>query len=84
MFQAKIKPRHVSFSSIMPACAHLTTLHLGKQLHGYIVGGGFDDNALIASSLVDMYAKCGNIRIARWIFNKMEQHDMVSWTAIIM
>ncbi len=84
MLKAKIKPMHVSFSSIMPACAHLTTLHLGKQLHGYIIRGGFNDNVFIASSLVDMYAKCGNIRIARWIFDKMEQHDMVSWTAIIM
>ncbi|XP_041007823.1 putative pentatricopeptide repeat-containing protein At3g23330 [Juglans microcarpa x Juglans regia] len=84
MLKAKIKPMHVSFSSIMPACAHLTTLHLGKQLHGYIIRCGFDDNVFIASSLVDMYAKCGNIRIARWIFDKMELHDMVSWTAMIM
>ncbi|KAG2727880.1 hypothetical protein I3760_01G180100 [Carya illinoinensis] len=84
MLEAKIKPMHVSFSSIMPACAHLTTLHLGKQLHGYIIRCGFDDNVFIASSLVDMYAKCGNIRIARWIFDKMELHDMVSWTAMIM
>ncbi|GLU08186.1 hypothetical protein SLE2022_251100 [Rubroshorea leprosula] len=84
MLKAKIKPVSVSFSSVMPACAHLTTLHLGKQLHGYIIRGGFDDNVFIASSLVDMYSKCGNIRIARWIFYHMQQHDMVSWTAIIM
>ncbi|KAK1591148.1 hypothetical protein Q3G72_003039 [Acer saccharum] len=84
MLLAKIKPRHVSFSSIMPACAHMTTLHLGKQLHGYIIRNGYDDNVFIASSLVDMYAKCGNIRLARCIFDKMELHDMVSWTSIIM
>ncbi|KAJ7942859.1 Pentatricopeptide repeat-containing protein [Quillaja saponaria] len=84
MLMANNKPMHVSFSSIMPACAYLTTLHLGKQLHGYIIRVGFDDNVFIASSLVDMYAKCGNIKIARYIFNKIELHDMVSWTAIIM
>ncbi|KAF3456762.1 hypothetical protein FNV43_RR01416 [Rhamnella rubrinervis] len=84
MLMAKVKPKHVTFSSIMPACAHLTTLHLGRQLHGYIIRGGFDDNVYIASSLVDMYAKCGNVRIAKWIFDKIEQPDMVSWTAIIM
>ncbi|KAL5784620.1 hypothetical protein ACOSQ2_007012 [Xanthoceras sorbifolium] len=84
MLLAKIKPRHVSFSSIMPACAHMTTLHLGKQLHGCIIRNGYDDNVFIASSLVDMYAKCGNIRLARCIFDKMELQDMVSWTAIIM
>ncbi|TYH35550.1 hypothetical protein ES332_D13G200600v1 [Gossypium tomentosum] len=84
MLTAEVKPRDVTFSSIMPACAYLTTLHLGKQLHGYIIRGGFNDNMFIASSLVDMYAKCGNIKAARWIFNQMEHHDMVSWTAIIM
>ncbi|XP_024026813.1 putative pentatricopeptide repeat-containing protein At3g23330 isoform X2 [Morus notabilis] len=84
MLVAKIKPMQVTFSSIMPACAHLTTLHLGKQLHGYIIRSRFDDNVYIASSLVDMYSKCGNIRIARWIFDRIETHDIVSWTAIIM
>ncbi|KAL6185123.1 hypothetical protein ACLB2K_041258 [Fragaria x ananassa] len=84
MLRAKTKPTDVSFSSIIPACAHLTTLHLGKQLHGYIIRGGFEDNIYVTSSLVDMYAKCGNIKMARWIFDKMEHHDMVSWTAMTM
>ncbi|XP_026386923.1 putative pentatricopeptide repeat-containing protein At3g23330 [Papaver somniferum] len=84
MLTAKVKPSSLTFSSIMPACAHLTTLHLGKQLHGYITRNGFDKNVFIASALVDMYAKCGNIRIARSIFDKMDSPDMVSWTAMIM
>lgn len=84
MLMAKIKPNSYSFSSIMPACAHLTTLHLGKQLHGYIIRNGFDGNVFIASSLIDMYAKCGNIRTAKQIFDRMRLRDMVSWTAMIM
>ncbi|KAL2469685.1 putative Pentatricopeptide repeat-containing protein [Abeliophyllum distichum] len=84
MLMAGIEPVGVSFSSIMPACAHLTTLHLGKQLHGCIMRLGFDDNMYVASSLMDMYAKCGNIRIARWLFDKMETQDAISWTAMIM
>ncbi|KAH6834651.1 Tetratricopeptide repeat superfamily protein [Perilla frutescens var. hirtella] len=84
MLKADVEPVAFSFSSIMPACANLTTLCLGKQLHGYILRRGFDDNIFVASSLMDMYAKCGNIRIARWIFDKMEFQDTVSWTSIIM
>ncbi|KAL8100098.1 hypothetical protein AgCh_032382 [Apium graveolens] len=84
MVKAGIKPVEVSFSSIIPACAHLTTLLLGRQLHGYILRGGFDKNVFIASSLVDMYAKCGNIRIAKFIFDDIEKPDMVTWTAMIM
>ncbi|KAF7808583.1 putative pentatricopeptide repeat-containing protein [Senna tora] len=84
MLKEKVKPMPVSFSSVIPACAYLTTLNFGKQLHGYIMRIGFDDNKFIASSLVDMYAKCGNIKTARHIFEKIDMHDMVSYTAIIM
>ncbi|XP_027344081.1 putative pentatricopeptide repeat-containing protein At3g23330 [Abrus precatorius] len=84
MLKERVKPVDVSFASVIPACAHLTALNLGKQLHGCIIRLGFDDNKFIASSLVDMYAKCGNIKMARCIFDRIEMRDMVSWTAIIM
>ncbi|KAL8491055.1 hypothetical protein ACS0TY_022900 [Phlomoides rotata] len=84
MLMANIEPVAVSFSSIMPACAHLTTLCLGKQLHACIIRRSFDDNVFVSSSLMDMYAKCGNIRIARWIFDNIKVKDTVSWTAMIM
>ncbi|KAI4369707.1 hypothetical protein MLD38_018121 [Melastoma candidum] len=84
MVKDNLKPGPLSFSSIIPACSHLTSLIFGKQLHGYIVRTGLRDNVFIASSLVDMYAKCGKIEIAKSIFSNMKQHDLVSWTAIIM
>uniref|UniRef100_A0A1D1YRQ9 Putative pentatricopeptide repeat-containing protein At3g23330 n=1 Tax=Anthurium amnicola TaxID=1678845 RepID=A0A1D1YRQ9_9ARAE len=84
MLSAKMEPKPVTFSSLMPACAHLTTLHLGKEIHGFVMRCGFEDNVFVASSLLDMYAKCGNIRIARRIFDGMNSPDMVSWTAMIM
>lgn len=84
MVSAKVRPGAVAFSSVIPACAHLATLHLGKQLHGYVLRGGFGRNIFIASALVDMYSKCGNIQAARKIFDRMNLHDEVSWTAIIM
>ncbi|KAK4482466.1 hypothetical protein RD792_009623 [Penstemon davidsonii] len=84
MLMANIEPVAVSFSSIIPACAHLTTVRLGKQIHGYIIRLGFYVNVYVASSLLDMYAKCGNIRIANSIFEKMETQDTISWTAMIM
>jgi len=84
MLKENVRPMAVSFSSVIPACAHLTALNLGRQLHGCIVRLGFDDNEFIASSLVDMYAKCGNIKMARYVFDGIEKRDMVAWTAIIM
>ncbi|KAK7398851.1 hypothetical protein VNO78_10024 [Psophocarpus tetragonolobus] len=86
MLKENVMPMHVSFSSVIPACAHLTAFNLGRQLHAYIIRLGFDHNKFIASSLLDMYAKCGHIKMASYIFNAINIHDrdMVSWTAIIM
>ncbi|PKU85011.1 putative pentatricopeptide repeat-containing protein At3g23330 [Dendrobium catenatum] len=84
MLAVKLKPMAVTFSCLMPACAHRTTLHLGKQLHSYVIRGGFDGNVFVQSALVDMYAKCGNICVARRIFDAMPSVDMVAWTAMIM
>ncbi|KAL6903498.1 hypothetical protein ACP4OV_004311 [Aristida adscensionis] len=84
MLQSGVKPVPVTFSSLIPACGNLASLRLGKQLHGYVVRGGFEDNVFISSSLIDMYCKCGNIRIARRIFDGMHSRDIVSWTAMIM
>ncbi|PWA73938.1 tetratricopeptide repeat (TPR)-like superfamily protein [Artemisia annua] len=69
---------------IIPACAHFMTLPIGQQLHGYMIRSHFDDNMFIGSSLVNMYAKCGNIKLAKLIFDSMKQQDLVSWTAMIM
>ncbi|CAI9277637.1 unnamed protein product [Lactuca saligna] len=84
MLTSNIKPVPISISSITPACAHLTTLPLGQQLHGYIIRNHFDKNIFISSSLVHMYAKCGNIKLAKKIFYQMNHHDLVSWTSMIM
>ncbi|KAH7847921.1 hypothetical protein Vadar_031651 [Vaccinium darrowii] len=45
---------------------------------------GFDSDAMVWSSLCDMYAKCGNIDEARYIFDRtVDNRDVVSWTAMI-
>ncbi|TVU15242.1 hypothetical protein EJB05_38752, partial [Eragrostis curvula] len=84
MLLSGVKPMPVTFSSLIPACGNLASLHLGKQLHAYVIRGGLEDNMFISSSLIDMYCKCGNVSIARRIFDGMKSPDLVSWTAMIM
>jgi pentatricopeptide repeat protein len=38
---------------------------------------------LCGTALIDMYAKCGSIEIARQLFDKMPKRDVVSWSAMI-
>eukprot|EP01018_Ginkgo_biloba_P023741 Gb_23967 [translate_table: standard] len=80
---AGMKPDSVSFASVLSACAHLTDLQHGKEIHDYLIRNGFDSDIFVGSSLIDMYAKCGSVDIAFQLFDKMSQRNVVSWNAMI-
>ncbi|WOL05981.1 pentatricopeptide repeat-containing protein [Canna indica] len=68
---------------IIPACSHLSALQHGKCSHGFITTHGFTLDSSICNALIDMYAKCGRIDIARKVFDTMPKQDVVSWNTII-
>ncbi|KAB1227147.1 hypothetical protein CJ030_MR1G027734 [Morella rubra] len=43
----------------------------------------FDFNVILATAIIDMYAKCGSLRYARNLFNKMPQKNLVAWNSMI-
>ncbi|GFS29983.1 pentatricopeptide repeat (PPR) superfamily protein [Actinidia rufa] len=71
------------FLVLFAASAAVGSLHLGKEIYGHVMRTGLDSDAVVWSSLCDMYAKCGSIDEARHIFDKTLDRDVVSWTAMI-
>ncbi|KAK4852494.1 hypothetical protein QYF36_024644 [Acer negundo] len=69
-------PNSFTFSSIIAACANLAVLRCGQQVHGGIVHKGLDRDLALANSLIDMYAKCGNISDSQKIFSDMLHRDL--------
>ncbi|XP_010250014.1 PREDICTED: pentatricopeptide repeat-containing protein At1g08070, chloroplastic-like [Nelumbo nucifera] len=84
MQQSNEEPNDVTFLSILPACAHLGALDLGKWIHAYI-DRNFSNlsNDALSTSLIDMYAKCGNIDAAKQVFDAMRPKTLASWNAMI-
>eukprot|EP01018_Ginkgo_biloba_P004457 Gb_36628 [translate_table: standard] len=80
---AGVKPDVKTFASVLPACANLAALKQGMEMHADIIKYGFQSDVFAESALVDMYAKCGDIKMARYVFDKMHERNSVSWTAII-
>ncbi|XP_023755719.1 pentatricopeptide repeat-containing protein At3g21470 [Lactuca sativa] len=79
------EPDEVSFASALSACAQLGSLKTGKDLHDMIIQKRIKVNIFILNSLVDMYAKCGDLMNARLIFEDMmesERNDSC-WNAMI-
>ncbi|XP_024517983.1 pentatricopeptide repeat-containing protein At2g03880, mitochondrial-like [Selaginella moellendorffii] len=53
-------------------------------IHARAASFEFDSDTFLASALVSFYAKCGSIRDAWKVFQKVRLHDAVSWTVMIL
>ncbi|XP_022864134.1 pentatricopeptide repeat-containing protein At1g11290, chloroplastic-like [Olea europaea var. sylvestris] len=78
-----LQPNLVTVVSILPACADLGVMTFGKELHGFSIKRVIYSHTNLQNSLVDMYAKCGNLKASFLIFNRMLKKDIVSWRSII-
>ncbi|KAK8951471.1 Pentatricopeptide repeat-containing protein [Platanthera zijinensis] len=79
------RANEVTMVSLLCACAHLGVLEKGRGLHQYIKANGLGLTLAVATSLVDMYAKCGSIGEAMEVFLSFpgEKADVLMWNAVI-
>ncbi|XP_057821823.2 putative pentatricopeptide repeat-containing protein At3g23330 [Cryptomeria japonica] len=80
---AGVKPNSSTLASILPACAKMGALEQGIDIHQSIKDRGILLDVVVATSLVDMYAKCGRIDKACELFEEMPHRNVVSWNAMI-
>lgn len=78
-----IQPDEISLVSVLPACAQLGALELGKWIHFYADKAGFLRNICVCNALIEMYAKCGSIDQGRHLFDQMKERDVISWSTMI-
>eukprot|EP01018_Ginkgo_biloba_P030656 Gb_29990 [translate_table: standard] len=83
MQAAQVTPNSATVVSVLPACTHLTAPKQGKMIHAFIIRCGFESDVSVETALLDMYSKCGNIVLARQLFDKMSERNVVSWSAMI-
>eukprot|EP01018_Ginkgo_biloba_P012288 Gb_00683 [translate_table: standard] len=83
MLLAGMESNEFTLASVLGACASLTALGHGKQIHTYIIRSGFQSDVSVASALVDVYCKCGSLGDARQVFDNILERNMVSWNSMI-
>ncbi|KAL7610047.1 hypothetical protein Lser_V15G13853 [Lactuca serriola] len=77
-----IVPGPVTLTNILPACARISHLSHGKQIHCKSIRCGFDFQIFISNALIDMYAKCSRLDLARNVFN-VSYKDRISYNTLI-
>lgn len=83
MWKCQTEASGVTYSSVLRACAGLAKLDPGNQLHALAIKTTYNEDPIVGNSLIDMYAKCGDIMDARLVFDTMNLRDEVSWNTMI-
>lgn len=71
-------------SSVLKACSGGAELAGGRQVHACTIKLGFACEEATATSLIDMYSKCGEVDDAIAIFSAPICRDTACWTAAIV
>ncbi|XP_057771640.1 pentatricopeptide repeat-containing protein At3g22690 [Salvia miltiorrhiza] len=78
------KPDRITVVSVIASAAELTELSLGKQCHAYVLRNALWSWDSVGNSLIDMYGKCGELGLARRVFDRMSGNTtVVSWNSLL-
>ncbi|XP_027173835.1 pentatricopeptide repeat-containing protein At3g46790, chloroplastic-like [Coffea eugenioides] len=80
---AGVRPTVATLVTAISASADVAALPKGRELHGYGWRQGFESQDKVKTALVDMYAKCGSVEVARDLFERLVDKRVVSWNAMI-
>ncbi|CAA2964727.1 pentatricopeptide repeat-containing At2g21090 [Olea europaea subsp. europaea] len=72
-----------SFAGVVTVSVKLRELWLAMQVHCEVLIAGFLSNVVLSSSIVDAYAKCGQLGDARKLFDEMVKRDVLAWTTLV-
>ncbi|KAE8646197.1 hypothetical protein Csa_016808 [Cucumis sativus] len=80
-----ILPDQAAFASVLRACAGMSSLQNGQEIHSLIFHTGFNMDEVTCSSLIDMYAKCGDVKGSLQVFREMpRRNNVISWNSMIV
>lgn len=83
MLRSGLQPDDFSFAAVLHACSNLALLGHGEMFHCCIIHYGFHAYTFIGNGLVNMYAKCGELKGSIRAFCDILHKDLVSWNAML-
>ncbi|CAA6666461.1 unnamed protein product [Spirodela intermedia] len=72
-----------AFPPLLNACARIQSLGDGEKCHGQAMKNGVDGVVHVQNALINMYASCGAVNRARFLFDGMTLKDLVSWNSMV-
>ncbi|RDX79048.1 Pentatricopeptide repeat-containing protein, chloroplastic, partial [Mucuna pruriens] len=72
-----------SFSNVIKSFAGAPAFLQGLKTHALLIKKGLVDNYILRTGLIDMYFKCGKVRLACRVFEEIPERDVVAWGAML-
>ncbi|XP_019242725.1 PREDICTED: pentatricopeptide repeat-containing protein At1g09190 [Nicotiana attenuata] len=84
MRNSEFEPDEATAVTMLPVCAHLGEVDLGRWIHSYVKSKGlYPDLVSVGNALVDFFGKSGDLEAAFTLFKDMPRKNVVSWNAMI-
>ncbi|KAL5072636.1 hypothetical protein RYX36_011620 [Vicia faba] len=69
---------------VLSVCADMDGVQRGKEIHGYVIKGGYEDYLFVKNALIGTYGKKHeHLGDAHKIFCDIKNNNLVSWNALI-
>jgi len=83
MVKDKVLPTQFTLTNVLASCAATGSRGIGKKVHSFVVKLGLHACVPVANSLLNMYAKTGDLKMAKVVFDRMKLRNTSSWNAMI-
>ncbi|KAL3524722.1 hypothetical protein ACH5RR_013094 [Cinchona calisaya] len=83
MVSSRVIPTQYTFTNVLAACGAVKELNVGGKVHSFVFKLGHGRNVSVANSLLNMYAKSGDLGTAKVVFDRMELKNVSSWNGMI-
>lgn len=78
-----VMPLSFTAANCLRACSKISAINEGMQIHGFAIKTNLVDSLVVSGSLIDMYAKHGDLETAHSVFNLPKARDLINWTSIV-
>ncbi|XP_021766099.1 pentatricopeptide repeat-containing protein At1g71490-like [Chenopodium quinoa] len=83
MLKFGITPDEFTYPSVLKACGEQLDLGFGKEVHSSILVSNYGESICVQNALISMYGKCGDVGVARVLFDNLPNKDGYSWNSMI-
>ncbi|KAF9620413.1 hypothetical protein IFM89_012590 [Coptis chinensis] len=78
-----VKPSCVTVLGLLCVFVGAGALNSVKEIHGSSIRNGIDLHLQLSSGLIEVYGRCGCLRNARCVFERMDERDVVAWSSMV-